>query len=50
MFQIHKLNIFLVFLEISDKHSKMKIPHDVTTKEDCNNTVALQVQNRYIPY
>ncbi|XP_058258774.1 tensin-3 isoform X2 [Hemibagrus wyckioides] len=31
--------------EISDKHSKMKIPHDVTTKEDCNNTVALQVQN-----
>ncbi|KAK3557070.1 hypothetical protein QTP70_024455 [Hemibagrus guttatus] len=31
--------------EVSDKHSKMKIPHDVTTKEDCNNSVALQVQN-----
>lgn len=35
--------------EVSDEHSKVKNPHDVSTKEDCNNALSLQVQNNVGP-
>ncbi|XP_017335974.1 tensin-2 isoform X2 [Ictalurus punctatus] len=35
--------------EVSDEHSKLKNPHEVSTKEDCNNALSLQVQNNVGP-
>lgn len=34
------------FAEDSDDHSKVKNPHDVSAKEDCNNALSPPVQNR----
>ncbi|XP_027029879.2 tensin-2 isoform X2 [Tachysurus fulvidraco] len=42
-------NILSNLTEVSDKRSKMNIPQDVSTKEDGNNIVSLQVQNSEAP-
>ncbi|MCJ8729131.1 hypothetical protein PDJAM_G00102720 [Pangasius djambal] len=42
-------NIQFNHTEVSDEHSKVKNPHDVSAKEDCNNALSLQVQNSVGP-